>query len=189
MSDGPHRSLTMRRGWTRLADRADNSAFAPEEIRDALLPALEQDWRAEVSEGQLRQIRHVFADEQGSLFDDDRIRQLETLKRNAAGYEFAGLVAECALQAASNGLVGDDALVEMATDALFDRASRGARQVEEHYYRKSAPDRALNVRARIENAIARLDVATLARQLVGVDPTRPRRTLVMQKGLDDGVQI
>ena len=51
MSDGPYRSLKMPRGWKKLAERADKKAYAPEEVRDALPDALEQDWRAEVPDG------------------------------------------------------------------------------------------------------------------------------------------
>ena len=51
MSDGPHRSLKMPRGWKKLAEHADKKAYAPEEVRDALPDALEQDWRAEAGSG------------------------------------------------------------------------------------------------------------------------------------------
>ncbi len=40
MSDGPHRSLNMRRGWKRFAKRADKEAYAPEEVCDAIPAAL-----------------------------------------------------------------------------------------------------------------------------------------------------
>jgi len=36
MSDGPHRTLPMRRGWKRLAKRADKSAFNAEDVKDAV---------------------------------------------------------------------------------------------------------------------------------------------------------
>ena len=48
MSDGPHRSLPMSRGWKQLARRAANKAFSPVEVCDALPAALHQDWRTEV---------------------------------------------------------------------------------------------------------------------------------------------
>ncbi|MCY4635508.1 MAG: hypothetical protein OXG04_13560 [Acidobacteria bacterium] len=41
LSDGPHRSLNMRRGWKRLAERAANAAFDDNERRDALAGALQ----------------------------------------------------------------------------------------------------------------------------------------------------
>lgn len=39
----------MRPGWRRVAKRGDNRAFAPEEVCDALIPALEEDCRADLS--------------------------------------------------------------------------------------------------------------------------------------------
>ena len=81
MSDGPHRSLNMRRGWKRFAERADKEAFAPEEVCDAIPAALEQDWRAEVSPNLTRQILVILQDNQNSLFGDQRIEKLEVLRK------------------------------------------------------------------------------------------------------------
>jgi hypothetical protein len=49
MSDGPHRSLPMRRGWKRVAERGDKRAYASEEVSEAIIVALEQDCRQEMS--------------------------------------------------------------------------------------------------------------------------------------------
>ena len=59
MSDGPHRSLKMPRGWKKLAEHADKKAYAPEEVRDALPDALEQDWRSEVPDGVCSRVRDI----------------------------------------------------------------------------------------------------------------------------------
>ena len=48
MSNGPHRSLNMRRGWRQFAERAGNAAFTDGEHSDALAVALECDWSEEV---------------------------------------------------------------------------------------------------------------------------------------------
>ena len=48
MSDGPHRSLPMRRGWKLVTERSGKRAYASEEISDAILVALEQDCRTEM---------------------------------------------------------------------------------------------------------------------------------------------
>ena len=48
MSDGPHRSLPMRQGWKRVAERGANDNFTTEQIAAAIVPALEQDWHADV---------------------------------------------------------------------------------------------------------------------------------------------
>ena len=48
MSDGPHRSLPLRPGWKRTAERADTPAYEATEVTRAASRALEDDWRAEV---------------------------------------------------------------------------------------------------------------------------------------------
>ena len=110
MSDGPHRSLKMRRGWKRFAERADKAAFAPEEVCDAIPAALEQDWRKEVPPSLPRQIREILQDNQSSLFEDQRIEKLEVLRSKTAGYPLAGAFLDCAIQAAAKGKAGDEAL-------------------------------------------------------------------------------
>ena len=47
--------------------------------------ALEQDWRAEVSDGVVSQVRDIL-DSQNSLFGDQRAEQLEALRGETAGY-------------------------------------------------------------------------------------------------------
>ena len=50
VSDGPLRSLNMRRHWKRLAKSASNAAFNDRETSAALTGALQGDWRVEVPE-------------------------------------------------------------------------------------------------------------------------------------------
>ncbi len=189
MSDGPHRSLNMRRGWKQLAERADNRAFAPEAIRDALPKALEQDWRAEVPESLPRQIRTIFEDTQSSLFEDEKIERLEALRSYTAGYPLSSVFLDCAIQAAAKGRTGEAAVSEAACDALKDRAARGALQVEEHFYRKTTENRAARVRERIESGISQSDVSGIARRLIETGKSEQPRTPAKQTDLDDGVQF
>ena len=91
MSDGPHRSLPMRKGWKRVAQSADNPAFGTDEIRDAILPALEEDCRGEISPEFLSGLRSVCADQEASLFKNDAGPSREGL-RNAAGAGLARAV-------------------------------------------------------------------------------------------------
>ncbi len=68
MSDGPHRSLPMRRPWKTVAECADNAAFEVGEIREFILPALENDCRREMRREFLDDLRKVCADQEASLF-------------------------------------------------------------------------------------------------------------------------
>ena len=188
MSDGPHRSLNMPRGWKKLAECADNAAYAPEEVRDALPEALEQDWHAEVPDSVRRRVRNILGDDQSSLFGDQRAERLEALRRETAGYPLGNAFVDYSIEAEVRGRHGDEALREAAVKTLSDRAARGARQVEEHYCRKSTGRRAAQVRERIETVVTQSDIDGIAGRLVGIDKSeRPRPD--KQTGLDDGVQL
>lgn len=75
------RSLPMRPAWRRVAERADKRAFTPEEISQALTPAMEQDCRDDMSPEFLSGIRRVV--EEPSLFKDDVAARLEALRPQA----------------------------------------------------------------------------------------------------------
>lgn len=187
MSDGPHRSLPMRRGWKRVAESADNHAFGTDEIRDAILPALEEDCRGEISPEFFSSLRRVCADQEASLFKNDVAPSLEAL-RNAAGAGLARVVLNYALQQAARGNSAKDIPESALKDALMDRAARGARQVEEHYCRESTTPRANRVRERIEQAIGSADIDGVARRIL--DPESESGTQAPRRqGLDDGVKL
>jgi len=188
MSDGPHKSLPMRLGWRRVAERGDKQAFAVGEISNALIPALEQDCRNEIAPAFLDAICSAFRDQETSLFKDQIGPQLDSLRENT-GCGLERVVLEHAIQVAERGARGIDGLVEATTNALTDRAARGARQVEEHYCRKSSSPRAQKVRARIEEAIGGAAIKGLARQILKLDPRPSSSPTLRQQGLDDGVSL
>jgi hypothetical protein len=188
MSDGPHRSLPMRRGWKRVAEYGDNRACAPEEIGDAIIPALEQDCRDEMAPKFIDALYKTFRDQESSLFKDQIGPQLEAL-RGIAGHGIGRIMLEHGIQISATGKVGIDALLGAAENALTDRAARGARQVEEHFCRKSNQPRGTAVRARIEEAIRSAPLAGLARQIFRIDPRSSPRATRKQQGLDDGVRL
>src|SRR5437879_3390378 len=98
MSDGPHRSLPMRPAWKRVAECGDNRAFAPEEVAQALIPALEQDCRDEMTP----QFIDTFCGVYQSIFKDQLATELEAL-RTAAGCGIGRSLLDHALQLAASG--------------------------------------------------------------------------------------
>jgi len=180
MSDGPHRSLPMPPGWKRVAERSANAAFSSDEISRAIIPALEQDCRAEMSSG--------FIDGVRTLFKDDVRPQLESL-RGVAGCGIGRAFLDNVIQLSPSGAAEFNALAGAMTAALIDHAARGARQVEEHYCRESTASRAHNTRARIEKSIAESPIDSLARQILKLEVSGPARFALRQQGLDDGVRL
>jgi hypothetical protein len=188
MSDGPHRSLPMRSGWKRVAECGDNRAFAPEEISNAIIPALEQDCRDEIPPAFLDALCTAFREQEASLFKDQMGQQLEALRRTA-GHGIGRTLLEHAIQVSESGKTGLDVPLKAMTDALTDRAARGARQVEEHYCRAADAPRAHDVRARIEEAIGTAAIDGLARRILKLDPGPSGRPRLKKQGLDDGVWL
>ena len=188
MSDGPHRSLPMKPGWKRVAERADNRAFAPEEISTAIIPALRQDCRDEMIPEFIDGIRNVFEEQEGLLFRDDVIAQVEALK-GQAGYGIGRTLLDNVIQISAGDAPGLVALIDAMTAALADRANRCSRQIEEHYNRKSTATRANNVRARFEQGITGAALEALARQILKLDARSPARPALKRQGLDDGVSL
>lgn len=189
MSDGPHRSLKMRSGWKQLAERADTHAFAPQEVSDALPEALAEDWAKEVPREFRKEINAIVGEGQRVLFGDERIMQLESLRPGVAGCPLANVYLDYLIQELETGLDGSQAIAKAARNTLLDRAMRGARQVEEHYCRKSTKGRAVDVRQRIEQGVATADLGKLAKQLAGLEQRHRSFAPDKKLGLDDGVHI
>src|SRR5262245_23224554 len=190
MSDGPHRSLKMREGWKAFAGLADTPAFQRPEVTSALVEALSEDWHEEVAPEVLSGLRDTLADcRQVGMFGRDLGSRLEELKRVATGKPLALALIECADQVSAKGESGDDALERAARMALDLRVSRGIRQVEEHYLRKTDGLHASNVRDRCEHAADGTALDGLARSLTKIDSQAAPAKAPKKDGIDDGVPL
>ena len=186
MSDGPHRSLPMRRRWQLVAERADKRSYTVAEITGALVPALEQDCRDEMSPEFIGGLRRVA--EEPSLFRDGAAARLESL-RSLAGSGMGRAILDNVGPLSAADIEGWSLLRESLKAAVQDRANRGIRQVEEHYLREATAPRANNVRERIEDSIASADLDALVARVLSADPIRIPRAPAKQTGLDDGVTL
>ena len=188
MSDGPHRSLKMRPGWKRVARCADNDVFQVDEIRNAIIPALDEDFKGEVGEEFLSNLDRICSDRDESLFKSDMEPQLEQL-REQAGSGLGSTVLDYANQLSKGGKAGQDTCLEAVKLALKDRAAGGGRHVEEHFLRKSTKRRAFKIRDRIEQGIKGAEIEGLARRILKRDGRKSSTRLQKRQGLDDGVKL
>jgi hypothetical protein len=186
MSDGPHRSLPMPLGWKKVAEYAGNETFASNDVRDALVTAIEQDWRKNISPGLIGSIQDVIGG--ATLFSEDRIQTLEDLRQSVAGCAMGHVLLDHMVYAVSEGKSGDTAFQEAVTRTATDWSARCARQVEEHYLRKSSTENATNVRSRIDEAMQKAPFTALPSHLLNIE-SRPSLRLVKHDGLDDGVPL
>ena len=188
MSDGPHRSLPMKRKWQFVAERADKDAHGIDEISIALIPALEGDCRDEITPGFIESIRKIYAEQDTLLFKHDINAQVKALRVNA-GSGIGRRIIENVVRLSPDKEAGLDALVKALSYALTERAARCNRQVEEHYLRESTASRANNVRSRLEQGLAGAPIEALARQILKIDSCRPSHKSVKRHDLDEGPKI
>ena len=91
--------------------------------------------------------------------------------------------------AVAQGRSGDKAIIEAVRQTLTDRATRGVRQVDEHYLRESTQKRATHVTQRIKDAIEKWDSEATGRRLLGIEKSEHLQASAKQMGLNDGVQL
>lgn len=186
MSDGPHKTLPMKRAWKRVAERADNRAFSVEQVTAAIAPALEQDCRADIDPQFIRDIRAALDDSNGYLFKVDVKSLMDRFRSEAAsGMDRAILDNVCAIS--SEDAAGIDILLKAVEGVVGDRAARNARQVEEHYLRRSSTSRAGHVRDKLEEAIANTNIGEIAARVL--NGTQTSHAPLKQSRLDDGVEL
>ena len=189
MSDGPYKTLPMRPQWKALAKRAYIPAFSPEEVSEALPPALRRDWSAEVSEPFLRDVaRALIGGEQGSLFPGQAEADIRSLESGCASTLEASLAAS-ALDALADGFRGTPALEQAIEIALEARGLSVFRQIEEHFHREVSDRRAADLRRRLEQSLVGQPLRELARDLAKGAPGPKPVGLSKQGGLDDGVTL
>lgn len=155
MSDGPYKSLPMRKAWRDVAERAHKDAFSLEERADGMCAALHDDFKRDVGKATLKAIANVLVEtEQGNLFADQAGAELEAIRNSQRSTGFCDSIIEHTQVAIHQGLTGEAALVEGLNRAGIDQAQANNRAVEEHYHRDTptakGAEKAANVRANLD---------------------------------------
>jgi hypothetical protein len=189
MSDGPHRSLRMRKAWKELAKRGDQLTYDAEQVGEAASHALASDFRNEVSAPLVSALKDVFTGRDNSLgLREIALQQLEEAKALAAGSVFGMNAVAWSIELVNEGRRGKEALYEAVGLAAKERGFANTRSVEEHYLRKSNQRRADGVAARLQNAISGLSESKLGSMLVDPQPAAPRGP-PKKMDVNDGVPL
>lgn len=188
MSDGPHRSLPMKRKWQSVAERAYNHAFDVDEISAAMIPALAGDCRDEMSPRFIEHVRRLCEEQETLLIKDDAKPQFEALREDA-GNGIGRRVLENVVRLSREEELSVLTLVKATEAAILERAAKSNRQIEEHTLRKSTVARANGVRTRLEQATGNAPISRLAREVLKLDSARPSRSTAKRDGLDEGPSI
>lgn len=155
MSDGPYKSLPMRKAWRDVAERAQKEAFSLEERTDGMCAALHDDFKRDVGKAALKAISSILVEtEQGSLFADQAGAELEAIRNSQRSTGFRDSIIEHTQVAIHQGFTGEAALIEGLNRAGIDQARANNRAVEEHYHRDTptakGAEMAANVRANLD---------------------------------------
>lgn len=188
MSDGPHKSLAMKRRWKRVAERAYSAAHSVGEITEALTPALLADWREEVRGSFLLQVQRIVCGEGEPLMFADQIdRDLESARAKCVSPLETSVLDEAREALAMH--LPREAVLQAAVDAaLTEHGLRIARQMEEHHKREVPNSKHLGLRTRLEESIAPAAIARLGRDILAGEARRAAAP-AKHDGIDEGVQF
>lgn len=184
MSDGPHRSLPMRRWWKQVAIRADKTAFDVRECAEAVAVALEREFAEELRPSFLEALRNTH-EEPGLFSPTESIHFRKLAPESPLERRVCDNIAVLSPAEWSNG----DGLLRAIGNAMRNEAPRFSKQIEEHFQRVSGAAHARRERKRLDDATARADIAAIARKLLRPDGARTAPMLKKKTGLDDGVRL
>ena len=186
MSDGPHRSLPLRRAWKKVCEIADGRAHALEEVVEKIPAAFAADAKGEIGEGLLKSLRRILTAEQPQLIDDSP-QQVAALRSHAASVMEIDLV-DAVGDALREGKRGAEAFQSGAEAVFEERGEAVTRSLVEHYLRRSPQERAAHVEQRVTEALkqARDRVRDVATGLVTGVMKRALPKTVDRSGLEDG---
>jgi len=190
MSDGPHRSLPMRRAWKKVAEQADNKNYKIPKLADMLSHALVEDFRKEVPVDVVRLVKEQFLGRGNDLFPDQKGHDLANIQRLVNGYPMAGTLLDCATQELRAGNLGPQGLADTVKVTLYERSLAARRDVEEHYRRhpESSQARAAKVRDRMTIALQNAPFEVAAQYALR-NEAFPRQKGSQHGGLDEGPDI
>ena len=174
MSDGPYKSLPMRKAWKDVAEYAHKPAFRPE-LDQVMCSALHSEIDREAGKPFINTLGKILVDAgQGDLFSDQAIVEIGALRQVNLPGSMREAILEHAEAALNNGYSGEEALAESIQNAAMEIGEGYNRQIEEHYHRDALNQRehekSVSVRANLDKSLASermsrigLDVVDVAR--------------------------
>lgn len=184
MSDGPHRSLPMRRHWKDVAERATKLAYSESQVCEAAAFALKR----EVLGAPIQKLRDVLDGRKPDLFPSRRLEQLEAIRSECRGSAAANVLIDCAVEAVQSGLMGPAAVQSALKNALDDVMRSASRGMNEHYLREANPREIANLSSRLDAVHSKVDCGAIAKEILSPQkpPTAGSIQLPRHSGLDEG---
>ena len=167
MTDGPHRSQSMRPQWQKVAEDldSDNPTVSIEDMCNHITEALKQDWHQEIPPSLVAFIRNVL-EEMAQSGRDETIERLKNRRRSISGNTMGQSLLDYLIFAINKEKSKEVTIQEAVIKTLVDQGNRGARQVEEYHLLKASHRNRQHVRDDLEEAVKLIDFDALARQLL-----------------------
>jgi hypothetical protein len=190
MSDGPHRSLPMNKGWRTAAQQAEGSGFEPACVADQLFQGIANDFKSEVPVVVNELLQSLLKDGRQFLLGHVLDGHFTNAKDRAAGHSLAAQILRNVELELKMGASSNDAVRNGVSDALISRLGERLRQIEEHYLRhpRSSDSMTGNVRRRLELGAQSVLLTRLTNCVLGLDKLS-NHPIAMHTGLDDGPPI
>jgi hypothetical protein len=139
MSDGPHRSLPLRKAWKELAKRGDQGTYDTKQVAEAAAGALASDFKNEVKWSLVDVLKSIFTGRDNSLgLPEIALQELEEAKSLAAGSVFGTNAVAWSIELINEGRFGLDAQLYSAI-SNFPESRLGAMLVSPESARARRP--------------------------------------------------
>lgn len=173
MSDGPYKSLKMRKPWKAVTELAHKGSYTSEECSAAMREAVHDDFKRDIPKDMMKAIgRAVLDSEAGTLLPTFAQAELETVRHQYQSSALGDAVIEHTQVALQMGKTGSAALEEGFTRAGIDYARSNILGVEEHYRRepKQFQDerKTISVRQRLSETLQTVTVRAVGREVVAM---------------------
>jgi len=195
MSDGPYKSLPLRKSWRTVTEYAHKPAFTPDECAKAMRAALHEDFKRDVPKEMMSAIKAVMLNTaQGSLLPTIALTELDNIRHAHPASGLGDAIIEHTQLALHKGKIGSEALEEGCQQAAVDYARSNILSVEEHYRREpeqfQSERKTKSVRVRLQETLSTGAVAAVGREVVAMLEGQKIITKIQKEvGLDAGPVI
>ena len=187
MTDGPHKSLPMKRPWKKVGERARLPAFDPDEVAAKISDALASEANSQV----FRQIGRLFApSDQGALEGvtaDTLGDAIESVRMSAPAEPLTNALCDAAEEQVALVNFGEAGFKAAAENAFKDTTQTCFDGIEDHWLRTYESAKATEVRRRLNEGAEKVDYSLLIERVTSASP-RTGAT-VKKQGLEEGPSL
>ena len=188
MTDGPHKSLPLKRPWKKVAECAWNPVTSSDQIAEHISYALFTDIDRLTIDLVVKELCSI----SDSLFGDnpgDLISCLDSLRFHCPGSPSGQLLIDSAIEQVASGFTGDIACRVSLTTMLEETAKSNYRATEEHWLRQMRSENAMAMRDRMSSANSKVNFEEIASRLLTPGAKARGAIPARKSGLDEGVPL